>query len=182
MIFSLPPPKLSATKFYPVLDGDREINTLGNYAYVENKVPKINPLENNFIIDLLKIREIDWWFRQKDKDMKCFSFVTERIDELTNENEVSNCYFDWIIRAGSKLLILDTKNLNQARADREKLSSLREFINKNPKCVDDETNEIINIDGGLVLRDNKNKEWVIKTGDARDSVKLPDILCRSHKK
>jgi len=122
------------------------LNYGGNYAELKTKLSAMNPFyydnkwktEESFIKFLEKSDQIEWWFKNGDRDATFFA-----VPYIEND-EQKPFYVDFIVKfKDGKTGLFDTKSGNTIKDAREKSDGLQEYIKKHK-----------NISGGIVANTN----------------------------
>lgn len=122
------------------------LNFGGNFTEFETKLSAMKPFyydykwktEEAFIKFLEKSDQIEWWFKNGDRDATFFAVP------YTENDEQKPFYVDFIVKyKDGKIGLFDTKSGNTIKDAREKSDGLQDYINKDK-----------NISGGIVANTN----------------------------
>ena len=139
------------------------LNFGGNYAELKTKKSAMQPFyydnkwktEETFIKFLEKSDQIEWWFKNGDRDATFFA-----VPYIENK-EQKPFYVDFIAKfKDGKIGLFDTKSGNTIKDAREKSDGLLEYIKKNK-----------NISGGIVANTNSRDfsgRWMCYKGQGTE--------------
>ncbi len=143
------------------------LNYCGNFTELKTELSAMQPFyydnkwktEEAFIKFLEKSDQIEWWFKNGDRDATFFAVPYEE------NGERKPFYVDFIVKfKDGKIGLFDPKNGNTITDARAKVDGLRSYIKANHKK---------NLFGGIVA--NKNSQnfkarWMVYTGAGADLI------------
>ncbi len=139
------------------------LNYGGNFMEMKTKISALNPFyydnkwktEEAFIKFLEKSDQIEWWFKNGDRDATFFA-----VPYIEN-GEQKPFYVDFIVRfKNGSIGLFDTKSGNTIKDAREKSDGLQEYLKKHK-----------NISGGIVANTNSKDftgRWMCYKGQGND--------------
>lgn len=139
------------------------LNYGGNFTEFKTKLSAMNPFyydnkwktEESFIKFLEKSNQIEWWFKNGDRDATFFAVP------YVENDEQKPFYVDFIVKfKGGKIGLFDTKSGNTIKDAREKSDGLQEYIKKHK-----------NISGGIVANTNSRDfsgRWMCFKGQGKN--------------